>query len=473
MTVARAMQGDAKHAVFASAPDTRDAALSKVFWAVLALGAVAAVPAILSARGVAYDGAYYLLAVATRGQLQLWEPARHSVQFLQQVFAFAGEAFGEHDLWTLGILFSLATVGWPIVLSTLCWFVLPRGQKSWIAGPLLNLVFAIPATSFIGIGEGIIASCLLWLAFLLVTFRMEKPAGAFAAVVGVGVCTLAHETAVICLAAIAFAAALQARRKTGICRAMAVVAALLGLAGAAYMLRWAVAPRSAIARGDFLFGLLGRFIGTLGAPNIPALASLVAAAAILVALLRPRLARAAAAVAVFCLICLFAFLWFAPDEAISPSRYFAARGLPVALTTILMLVFVYLQRTARTPARFATGPVLLIVLALAAAQSAGQLAVTRAWSGYVAALHSLVTTDTGAIPHAAAMAALDPAGSRFRRELLEHWSVEPLSILLAPGGHVQAVVEPVPRALWMPYGLDQSRLPRGRGLDWSNFPGRS
>lgn len=444
--------------------------LAKVFWAAVVLGALAAVPAILTARGLAYDGAYYLLAVATRGQFQLWEPARHCVQFLQQIFAFAGDRLGIHDLWTLGILFSLATAGWPIVITTLCWFALPRGQKSWIAGPLLNLVFAIPATSFIGIGEGIIASCLLWLAFLLVVFRIEKPWGAFAAVAAVAVCTDAHESAVLCLVAIALAAAVQFRRTTGLRRAVVIVAVLVALAGAAYMLRWIVFPRSVIERGDFLFGILGGFVGTRGAPNLPALASLFAFAAILLALLSPRIARWAAAAAVLVIVCLAAYLWLAPDEAISPSRYFAARGLPIVVTTILMLAFLYLQRLGQTPARLATGPVLFIVVALAAAQAADQLAITRAWDGYVRVLRALVSTESATIPHARAMVALDPAGGRFRREMLEHWSVEPLSILLAPGGRVQAVVMPAPTARWIPYNLHQlETLPRGNALDWSQF----
>lgn len=44
------------------------------------------------------------------------------------------------------------------------------------------------------------------------------------------------------------------------------------------------------------------------------------------------------------------------------------------------------------------------------------------------------------------MSALDRDGSSFRRESLESWSVEPLSILLAPHGRVQAVVLAAPWA---------------------------
>ncbi|MGH6889381.1 MAG: hypothetical protein ACREHF_09315 [Rhizomicrobium sp.] len=474
MTVERAITGVAENATSRLFADGREGALAKVFWIAVALGATAAVPAILSAQGLAYDGGYYLLAVATRGQLQLSEPARHSVQFLQQIFAVAGAALGVHDLRTFGILFSLATAGWPLVITALCWFALPRGQKIWIAGPLFNLVFAIPATSFIGIGEGIIASCLLWLAFLLVAFRMERPAGALAAVVAVGVCAVVHESAILCLAVIAVAAALQLRRAKGICRAAAIVIIFLALAGAADMLRWIVLPRDTIERGDYLVGLLGGFIGTPGAPNIPALASFSGAAAILIAVRRPRLARWVAAAAVVAFVCLFAFLWLAPEEAISPSPYFAARGLPVALTTILMVVFLYYQRSGQTLARFATPPVLVIVLALATAQAAGQFAITREWNSYAQALRTLVSTDSGLIPHARAMAALDSAGGRFRREMLEHWSVEPLSILLCPAGHVRAVVMPAPTAKWVPYDFHHfERVPRGPELDWTQFHARS
>ncbi|HTT83241.1 MAG TPA: hypothetical protein VMF67_07155 [Rhizomicrobium sp.] len=445
--------------------------LVPVFWMAVALAIVPAAWAILASRDLVYDGAYYLLGIAARGTFQLFEPARLMPQILQQGFAVAGARLGVRDLWTLGVLFSLGASGWPVLLTMLCWFVLPRGQKSWIAGPLLNLVFAIPATNFIGISEGIIASCLLWLAFLLVEFRATSPAGALACIAASVACTAAHESAVLCLLVIALAARLHLRDTKGFCRAAMLLVALVTLAGAGNMLRWILFPRSAVERSDFLMGMLGGFFGSPLAPNIAALASTIAAvgcaAAWIFSAKRPWVA---VIVTIAMLVILFAVLAAEPAEAIAPSRLFAARGLPVALTTLFAALFLWLRQQGMTPARFAGAPVLAIVLSLAVVQAAMQALATAQWNGYVGALRQLVSTQVGVISHKSAMRFVDPQGYRFRRELLQSWSVEPLSLVLAPQGRVQAFIMAAPQARWVPYDPGKpSTLPHVPGLDWSGF----
>lgn len=448
--------------------------IAPVFWTALALAALIAAAAICTARDLVYDGSYYLLGIAAHGSFQLFEPARLAPQILQQGFAVAGARLGIHDLWTLGVLFALGTSGWPVVLTGLCWFVLPRGSKSWIAGPLLNLVLAIPATSFIGIGEGIIASCLLWLAFFLIEFRSRSAAGAIAAVVATLVCTASHEAAILALLVIALAAALQASQAKGFCRFSLFLAAAIALAGACNMGRWILFPRSAVERGDFLVSILGGFLGSPWAPNIPAVLSVVAAVAAIAGFLSgPRRGRAVAVAALVIFAVLLAVLVVDPAGAIAPSRFFAARGLPVALTTLLAALFLLLLRRGLTPNHFATRPVVAIVTAAMIAHAAAQLLITAQWNGYVQALGGLAATQTGVVSHAEAMKSLDPAGTRFRRELLESWSVEPLAILLAPHGRVRTFVEAAPDARWVPYDpAKPATWPKALGLDWSGFVAR-
>jgi hypothetical protein len=384
--------------------------VAPVFWIAVGLAAVAAAAAILVARGLVYDGAFYLLGIAA------------------------------------------------------------RGDRSWIAGPLLNLVFAIPATSFIGIGEGIIASCLLWLAFLLIEFRSRSTTGALASVVAVAACAFSHEAAILCLLVIALTAALQIRDARGFCRAALFLAAAIALAGAANMARWILFPRSVVERGDFLASM-GGFLGWPSDPNIPAVASVIAAVALLVALAAKRKRVSAAAVAAAALIAILLVVIIAGgDWLIAPSRFFAARGLPVALTTLLAGFFLMLRRRDETPDRFVTRPVAAIVLCLAIFQPAAQAFITERWALYVHALQELVSAQSGVVPHALAMRRLDPQGNRFRHELLESWSVEPLAILLAPGGHVRAFVEAAPNERWVPYNpRNPAKLPHAPGLDWGSF----
>lgn len=446
-----------------------DDGVACVFWIAVALAGTSAAYAVSGARDLVYDGSFYLLGIASHGAFQLFEPGRVSVQLLQQGFAVIGTRLGIHDLWTLGRLFSLGASGWPIVLTALCWFVLPRAEKSWIVGPLVNLVFAIPATSFIGIGEGVIASCLLWLAFLLAWFRMDRSWGALATIVAAIACAFSHESAMLCLVLIAALAASRVRNARGFVRAAAIVAAVVTAAGAFYMLRWIVFPRSATERSDFLVSLLGGFLGTPRAPNLCALASVAVAAAILLSQNR-RFRAAAAGLCLAVLVLLLLFLVAMPGDTIAPSRFFAARGLPVALTTLIAFVFLLMKRRGVSPAQFANLPLLAVLLGLSVFQPLAQAIMTENWNAYVHDLRGVVSSRHGTVTHTDAMHALDANGARFRRELLESWSVEPLSIVLAPHGHVTAVVEPAPMARWTPYHLDDpAALPRAPGLDWSGF----
>lgn len=443
--------------------------VARIFWIAVVLAGTSAATAVIGARDLVDDGAFYLLGIASHGWFQLFEPGRVSVQLLQQCFAVAGARLGIHDLWTLGRLFSLGASGWPIVLTALCWFVLPRTEKGWIAGPFFNLAFAIPMTSFIGIGEGVIASCLLWLAFLLVWFRMDRIWGALAAIVAVIACAISHESAALCLLLIAALAASRVREAKGFGRAAAILVALIATSGACYMLFWILFPRSAIERSDFLVSLLGGFLGTVRAPNLVALASLAATAAIVFSQIR-RLRAAPAALGLAVLVLLLVLLVAIPGDMIAPSRFFAARGLPVAFTTLIALVFLLMRRRGVSPAQFANPPVLAVLVALSVFQPLAQAIMTENWNAYTHGLRGLVASRHGIVTHADAMRALDADGTRFRRELLESWSVEPLSIVLAPQGRVTAIVEPAPTAKWTPYRLDNpATLPRAPGLDWSGF----
>jgi hypothetical protein len=452
-----------------------------VFWIATGLFAIAAVCAILSGRDLIYDGCYYLLGAAARNGFQLIEPARGVSQSLQQLFAVAGLRLGVRDLRTLGVLYSLGCSGWPVLLTALCWFVLPRGQKVWSAGPLFNLVFVIPATSLIGVGEGIIGSCLLWLAFLLIEFRSGTVTGAIACVVATAACTLSHEAAVLCVLVIAMAAALRISTAKGFGRAALFVTVGVALAGAVNMARWIIWPRSAVERGDYFVSLLGGFFGTPSAPNIPAAMSVLAVLCCAVAFRMARVSRdetraralrawepVIVAMAIFAV--LVAVLFGAGDRLVAPSRFFAARGLPVALTTLLAALFLVAKRRGLTPGAFATPPVLAIVLGLALGQATAQLAITQQWSGFAGALRGLVRSEAGVISHAEAMRQVDPEGARFRRELLEVWSIEPLSLFLAPQGHVRAFVVAAPKARWVPYDpRNPATLPQAPELDYRSF----
>ncbi|HEY1615352.1 MAG TPA: hypothetical protein VGF97_16850 [Rhizomicrobium sp.] len=455
-----------------SSPVTDDTLrLARLFWLAIAVAALCAVCAICTARDLVYDGAFYLLATAAHAHLRIIEPARAVVQGLQQCFAVAGERAGITDLFVLSRLLSLGISGWPVVLTALCWPVLPRAEKAWILGPLLNLAAVIPLTGFIGIGEGIIASCLLWLLFLLFAFRLREPWGAAAAILLAIACAFVHEAAFAFMAGLSLAALLRAWRAHGLERLAALCVAMVAGIAALYLLGWTLAPRSAIERSNFLFGLLGSFFGTGREPNLAALASTAAALAVAaMAWTRGRTSWPAWGAALIFVIAA-GFMLAMPDRLITPGRYFAARGLPVMFTTAAAAILYIAKERGVSPARFVTRPVAAILLGLILTQAALQLTMTERWWTYTGDLRSLVASRHGVVSFDESSRAINPSGSRFRRELLESWSVEPLSLVLAPHGQVQAWVEAAPFAPWVPYHADKPRsLPRAPGLDWSRFP---
>ena len=129
-------------------------------------------------RGMFADGSNYIVHILASEDFFLLEPARQLAQLLQQSVLILGIRSGVAHLPTLARLFTLGALGWPIILTASCWLIFPREEKGWIIGPLINLVALCPMTSLAAIGEGMIASGLLWIIFFLVLFRTHTIWGA-------------------------------------------------------------------------------------------------------------------------------------------------------------------------------------------------------------------------------------------------------------------------------------------------------
>ncbi|HEY1613643.1 MAG TPA: hypothetical protein VGF97_08135 [Rhizomicrobium sp.] len=444
-----------------------------LYWLAVALSCLSAVYAVICARDLIYDGSYYLLRTAEHARFQLVIPARALPQALQQCFAILGERAGIRDLFALARLMSLGMSGWPIVLTAACWFVLPRAEKAWIVGPLFNLALVIPTANLIGVDEGIIASCVLWLLFFVFTFRMQSIAGGVGALALTVACAFTHETAFPFMAGLSLIAAWRARRTSGWERVALIAIAIVGLAATLHLLSWVVFPRDPLERAGFLYSNLQfKFIGTALEPNLPFLASAAAILALTATWIQGR--RGVASWPVWFAWIAFAFVVISmvlhPDRMIAPWRNFACRGFPVMFTTVAALAILFLRSRAISPARFATVPAAAILLGLMLTQTVLQFAMTERWQAFTNDLSHLVSERSGEISFVESSRALNPDATQFRGELLMTWGVQPLSIVLAPGGQVRAVVQPGPKAQWHPYRLDGSgTFPQAPGLDWSHF----
>jgi hypothetical protein len=452
--------------------------LGALFLLAIMLSALSASYAVLEARDLDADGPFYLLLALQHGGFHAVQPARWSVQVLQQSFVYLAYQLGGTDLPTYGRLLTLGTQGWPLILTALCWFALPRKDKCWILGPFLNLALIIPMTSFIGIGEGMIASCLMWLLYILVEFR---PGNWFASCVALGLTAAGlafHEAAFPFMFGIALLALIHARHEQGFSAVSSLLIGLVAFAATIHLLYWVIYPQDSFERSAFLFGALIEFLITPQGPgfNLPAIAALAVAVCFMLAS-RPGKADGDARLVAACKISGFIFAVIAvlflaiPQWIIIPHTYFAARGYPVLATTVMAAMTHFLRRSGWTVDRIAPAPVRLVLLAAIALQFLLQTVMTEQWSAYRQDLTQFLATRSGIIEWTSAADTLNPNLTPFRRHLVWSWSLQPLSIVLAAHNQVRAVVDARPGIMWKPYELhDPATLPLcAKGLDWAPF----
>lgn len=452
-----------------------------IFVFALVLATLSASYAIFEARDFDADGPQYLIKATKHGGLYLGEPARMSVQFLQQFFSFIAFRLGGTEPLTYGRLMTLGMQGWPLLLTGLAWFILPRGQKSWILGPLLNIAVVVPTTSFMGIGEGIIASCLMWLLYFLVEFRMKSGFTGIIAVALAVSCFSLHEAAFPFMLGISILSFSRARTAHGIPFLCSVLVGIAALASSIHLFYFVVFPRDSFERGAFLIGLLAEFLVTPQGPgfNLPTVAALLVGVCLLLVHFprhlsdekrqRRVIAACKLSSAIFALIAvLFLVL---PEWVIIPHAYFAARGLPVIATTLMAGMIHFMLRAGWTADRLVPTPIRIVLIALVSLQLLVQTVMTQHWASYRRDLADLVATHRGVIDWNTASEALNPHQTFFRRHLIRAWSVQPLSIVLAPHGHVLSLVDARPGIMWRAFDpLDPKRLPLcAKGFDWSQY----
>jgi hypothetical protein len=203
-------------------------------------------------RGMFADGSNYIVHALASEDFYLLEPARKIVQLLQQSLLILGIRSGVTDLPTLARLFTLGALGWPIILTASCWLILPPGEKGWIIGPLINLVVLLPMTSLAAIGEGMIASCLLWIIFFLVLFRTHRIWGAILTISLTAVGAVTHESAAVFFVGIAAIAMMRMRGAAGVERLTQFAISVAAVWSACHLISVILHPREPTNRADFL-----------------------------------------------------------------------------------------------------------------------------------------------------------------------------------------------------------------------------
>ena len=420
-------------------------------------------------RGMFADGSNYTVHILASEDFYLLEPARKLVQLLQQSFLILGIRSGVTDLPTLARLFTLGALGWPIILTCSCWLILPRQEKGWIIGPLINLVALIPMTSLAAIGEGMIASCLLWIIFFLVLFRTRSIWGAIFAITLTAFGAVTHESAAVFFVGIAAIAILRLRGSSAFERSTLFAISAAGIWSACYLISVILHPREPANRTDFLIGILALEFVELHGVNLTAVATIISGVSIF------RIMRAQnkgekiqpillSSMSFFVFVA--ALLLFLPEWTVTPVAQFSGRGLPVLGTTLLSLGLWTGWRRGMKPEFLLSKPALLVFCGLLITQSVAQIMMTRQWANTLGTVRGIIERREGRIPWQTAREIAAPHNPILWTEMTWYSEIQALSLLLASQGRVHAVIDAPTSERWKPFQLDAPEsLPKSRFWD--------
>jgi hypothetical protein len=451
------------------------ATIRSVFLLAMVLSTATMLYSVSEMRGMFADGSNYIMHVLSSEDFYLLEPARKLVQLLQQSLLVLGIRSGVTDLPTLARLFTLGALGWPIILTGICWLILPREEKGWIIGPLINLVALCPMTSLAAIGEGMIASCLLWITFFLVLFRTHSIWGAILTISLVALGAATHESAAVFFVGIAAIAIIRMRHSSAVERLTQFAIAVAAVWSACYLVSVILHPREPANRGDFLNGIFEfAFVKQNGRINLPAVSTIIAFASIFWITCTQGKGRAtqtfvlAAAISCFTLAAALFLLW--PEWTVTPAAQFSGRGLPVLGTTMLSFALWAGWRSGMKPEWLLSKPALLVLCGLLLTQSVAQIMMTRQWTDTLGIVTQIVERREGRVPWQTALDTAAPRNPALWEEMTWYSEILALSLLLAPNGRVHALIDAPTSEGWKPFRLDApASLPKSRFWDAGSF----
>jgi hypothetical protein len=420
-------------------------------------------------RGMFADGSNYIVQILASGDFFLLEPARKLVQLLQQSLLILGIRSGVTDLPTLARLFTFGALGWPIILTASCWFILPRGEKGWIIGPLINLVALLPMTSLAAIGEGMIASCLLWMIFFLVLFRAHSIWGAILAISLTALGAITHESAAVFFVGIAAIAILRMRHTSAVERLTQFAVSAAAIWSACYLISVILHPRDPTNRGDFLIGIFALAFVELHGVNLTAVATMVSCVSIfwiMRAESKGDKTQPILLTSMSFFVLAAALLLFLPEWTVTPVAQFHGRGLPVLGTTVLSFGLWTGWSSGMKPEFLLSKPALLVLCGLLLTQSVAQIMMTRQWANTLGTVTRIIERREGRVPWQTALETAAPRDPILWKEMTWYSEIQALSLLLAPQGRVRALIDAPTNERWRPFRLDAPEsLPKSRFWD--------
>ena len=408
-------------------------------------------------RGLYADGAFYAWALDARHAFAVWEPARWTSQILTQAPVVLAMRLGLDHPHDVALAYSLTTNLMPYLLTLACIGVLPRAERAFGLFPVLVFLAASMSAAVASVADGPTAAAYAWLLFLLILFGpLTRLRLAAILLLALGALRLHEEMAflgpILVFACLSRRGAAEGRVR----RAILLLAALLIATGCAVAIHDVLHPRKMANRTGMITDVVSLHWLCAGghAVSVMALSGVLAILTVpAVMMLRGR----GLTVAMGTLTLVSATLaLLALTEPALPSAAFAARDNACLLTAPAMVVLLMIRRRPPplAPAAFATA-----VLGLVIATADG--AATAGWLGYTGAMRSALVSARGVLSWQDALARLPLAQGEALQRFSWPWTAPLMSLWLAPGPQVEAIIANPGPAAWQPF--DPSVMMRALG----------
>jgi hypothetical protein len=456
----------------------RTLALTFVF--VVLVNLACAVYASIDARGVYADAAGLVVVIYELRWFFVSGP-RAAVEILRQTPVVLLARYTSATLFEGAQVLTFVMLVLPTLLCTVCWWIAPRGQKSWTLFPLTYLLIGFAATSMHAVGESAIATSYYWILFFLLLFKARS---AYQQLFFLIVCVPAlwlHEgvfplTIVLLLA---LATRVHGATESSHERLFVGLASALLVMVVAKQTYYVIHPLYPDDRAHIIAGLLHLeflfFDHHFNLPLVNGAVALLALFALFVcnAKLPSELASRYTKLLLGCWMLLaFAAILTAVtvEQSFSPFSQLQARYHPAMISTLLGMIMIALLWFKPTERVWMNPTVILVVASLCVTQGFADAAATWRWNAYVTDLRSRLVDGRGLIPWETTLQSGDERADTNWRIFKIAWVVPYLCVIFAPNGVVQSMID-------MPKGTDfrpldpegPNDLPKIKGIDFTLY----
>jgi hypothetical protein len=408
------------------------------------------------------------------------DTARATVQAMQRAPIVLLSKFTDASLVTRGQVYSFTLLTLPALLCAVAWLILPRDRKTWILFPIVNLLAADSATSFLSVAEGAVATGYFWILFFLLLFRTREPVSQLLFLILGWLAFHVEEGTVLLMPTLLLACAFRLRlAQTWIERTFLAVTASMVLGIIAFQLRWVIYPRLPGETMRVFHRLIGfEFVYSDGRFNLPLLTGTAALFALfwimVVQMTQPKLvarSRSRAIALGFATVAVLAAITSVfVEQSFSPTAQFWARYQPVFVSLGLALAGLWFL-CYRVPQRLWAQPVALaVVAALCVPQAAADVVATMHWRDYVTELEARLNNSSGLIPSQSVLVTGNPQRDANWKVLFNEWVIPLMSFIYAHNGVVNSMIDPPSEMTFRPVDPRKPEtMPQLRGIDFTPY----